>query len=193
MSLRGASTVVIGATLAGCAHTGTPAPNERANHLAVALDELLNQDPSATAVLERWCASRYMADPARIVAEVDRTAHKAPSAETLARLRVEPGEPIGYRHVRLKCGAVVLSEADNWYVPDRLTPEMRAALEGDTPFGKVIRPLAPVRTNLDSAFRWPGQRPGELLRHHALLTGGDGQPLAEVVETYVEGIAEGED
>ena len=36
---------------------------------------------------------------------------------------IGPDEPVAYRHVRLRCGDHVLSEADNWYVPSRLTPE----------------------------------------------------------------------
>jgi hypothetical protein len=39
--------------------------------------------------------------------------------------------------VHLKCGERVLSEADNWYVPARLTKEMNQSLENsDIAFGR---------------------------------------------------------
>jgi len=164
----------------------------RPHNLAAALNEMLLADPSATAVLERWCAERYIADPPVVVAEVDRAARKPADAATLARLRAG-ADQVAYRRVRLRCGATVLSIADNWYVPDRLTPAMRAALAGDTPFGKVIRPLDPHRANLAAEFDWPGRAPSELLRHRALVSAADGNPLAEVVETYQIGISAGED
>ncbi len=40
------------------------------------------------------------------------------------------------------CGGHVLSEADNWYVPARLTPQMNRALDtSDTPFGAAVKAL----------------------------------------------------
>ena len=67
---------------------------------------------------------------------------KPATAEVRAALDVKPDEPLGYRRVRLKCGDRVLSEADNWYVPARLTPEMNHVLETtDTPFGKAVAAL----------------------------------------------------
>jgi hypothetical protein len=48
--------------------------------------------------------------------------------------------------VQLWCGDRLLSEADNWYVPSRLTPAMNTALETtDTPFGKAVQELKPYR------------------------------------------------
>jgi hypothetical protein len=94
--------------------------------------------------------------------------------------------PIGYRHVRLSCGDVVLSEAHNWYLPGRLTPAMNAALAAsDTPFGKVAAPLHFTRRPLDSRRgRAPACPADTVLSHRALLRLPDGQPLALVVECY---------
>ena len=108
---------------------------------ALALLESLNADllshDGATLTLERWCADHRLADPARIVAERVHNVDKPASAEVRAALDVKPDEPLGYRRVRLKCGEHVLSEADNWYVPARLSPEMNHTLETtDTPFAK---------------------------------------------------------
>ncbi|MBO9711339.1 MAG: hypothetical protein J7495_00365 [Sphingomonas sp.] len=154
------------------------------------LDADLRADPSATAVLGRWCAALKLADPPTVVAVVDRGAAVAPDAATRARLGVGAAEPVVYRRVRLTCGGVTLSEAENWYVPSRLTPAMNAALTGDTPFGTVIKPLKPTRRTLAVERLWDGQGavPQAVLRHNALVIGGDGRALAEVRETYQRGL-----
>src|SRR6478735_7114804 len=84
---------------------------------ALALLQSLNADllshDSATLTLDRWCAAHALASPARIVAE--RVGNDKPATEEVRhQLRVGPTEPIRYRHVRLRCGTHVLSEADNW-------------------------------------------------------------------------------
>ena len=125
----------------------TPWPDNLVGRLEVlALLESLNADllahDSATLTIERWCADHRLADPARIIAERVSDAAKAASDEVREALDVKPDEKLGYRRVRLKCGDHVLSEADNWYVPARLTPEMNHALETtDTPFGKAVAAL----------------------------------------------------
>jgi hypothetical protein len=165
--------------------------------------ELLAHD-SATLTLERWCAEHRLADPALIVAERVRDAAKPASAELRAALDVKPDEPLGYRRVRLKCGDHVLSEADNWYVASRLTPEMNHVLEStDTPFGKAVAALHFRRHTLAAHLLWrplpkgwemgvsaPLEEDGALaipdhvLEHRAVLSTPDGEPFSEVVETY---------
>lgn len=143
-------------------------------------------EPSATALLARWCEGRGLADPAEIRAVVDRDAILQPGDEQRAHLKVGAVERVVYRRVRLMCGSHVLSEAENWYVPSRLNPEMLALLEGDTPFGKVIRPLDPRRVTISTARLWNGKLPipQAILRHRALVIDRGGNPLAEVRETY---------
>jgi len=140
-----------------------------------ALDTELLSANSATAVLQKRCA-------VPIRAEVDRKAEKSATPEVRTHLGAGEGVVLVYRLVRLKCGAIVYSRAENWYRPDRLTDAMnRALLEGDTPFGVAVRPLAPTRKTLAS------ERPDEpdaILRHRAIVLSGEGKPLAEVVETY---------
>src|ERR1700722_9036491 len=126
---------------------------------ALALLESLNADllahDSATLTIERWCADHQLADPARIVAERVSGADKPASAEVREALDVRPDEPLGYRRVRLKCGDHVLSEADNWYVPARLTPAMNNVLETtDTPFGKAVTALHFRRHTLSADLLW---------------------------------------
>jgi hypothetical protein len=175
---------------------------------ALALIESLNGEllahDSATLTLERWCADHHLADPALIVAERVRDAVKPASAEVREALDVTPDEPLGYRRVRLKCGDHVLSEADNWYAPSRLTPEMNHALETtDTPFGKAVAALHFRRHTLSADLLWrplpqgwergaPAAQdnkgalaiPDHVLEHRAVLSTPDGEPFSEVVETY---------
>ncbi len=164
---------------------------------------LLSHD-SATLTLERWCADHRLADPALIVAERVHDIDKPATAEVRAALDVKPDEPLGYRRVRLKCGDRVLSEADNWYVPARLTPEMNHVLETtDTPFGKAVADLHFRRHTLSADLLWrplpkgwetgaAGAQdeksaravPTHVLEHRAVLSTPDGEPFSEVVETY---------
>lgn len=169
-------------------------------------DELLTHD-SATLTLERWCDVHRLASPARIVAE-RMLLDKPLSPEQRAELRIDPAEGVRYRRVRLRCGPLVLSEADNWYVPARLTAAMNRQLDtSDVPFGKVVQELHFRRRTLSSKLLWlplpdgwemmPAAAgngtaalviPHALLEHRALLTLPDGTPISEVVETYTSDI-----
>ena len=210
-SLRGMG-VVVGLLIATAASAAEPAswPNSFDGRLeALALLETLNADllahDSATLTLERWCGDHKLADPPRIVAERVKDTDKPASAEVRAALDVKPGEPLSYRRVRLKCGDHVLSEADNWYVPARLTPEMNHVLETtDTPFGKAVAALHFRRHTLSADLLWrplpqgwemgagaPPEGdsgalaiPEHVLEHRAVLSTPDGKPFSEVVETY---------
>jgi hypothetical protein len=165
--------------------------------------DLLSHD-SATLTLERWCDVHKLASPAKIVAVRVSDVNRVPTLEQRVELGVSPTEPVRYRRVKLTCGAVVLSEADNWYVPGRLTPEMNKQLDSsDTPFGLVVRPLHFQRHTLSSTLLWlplptgweingagaGGEKqpmPSRLLEHRAVLTLPDGTPFSEVVETYTD-------
>ena len=175
---------------------------------ALALLQTLNADllshDSATLTLERWCDSHHLASPARIVAEQVHGADKSPSPEQRQILGVSATETVRYRHVRLRCGEHVLSEADNWYVPGRLTEEMNHVLETtDTPFGRAVQALHFQRHTLSAKLLWQplpdgwetkapppdhGNTPlriaDAVLEHRAVLTVPDGTPFSEVVETY---------
>ncbi len=171
-----------------------PAPPRRAEDaagLAADLRARILAAPSATAVLEAWCAERGLSDEPRLVARRVAAPAKPVTAERRQRLGIGPEEAVRYRRVRLVCGEHVLSEADNWYVPARLTPAMNEALEtSEAPFGRVVRPLAPTRRNLGlrpaalQAGAWPAPA-DPLFEVDAVLATGDGQPFCEVVETYL--------
>jgi hypothetical protein len=208
---RGPAAVLISLLTTAIASAAEPAPwpdNFVGRLEALALLDSLNAEllalDSATLTLERWCADHRLADPARIAAERVSGADKPASAELREALDVKPDEPLGYRRVRLKCGDHVLSEADNWYVPARLTPEMNHVLETtDTPFGKAVAALHFRRHTLSADLLWrplprgwemgatPAPQeagalmiPDHVLEHRAVLSTPDGEPFSEVVETY---------
>ena len=168
--------------------------------------ELLSND-SATLTLDRWCATHKLASPARIVAERVEGVDETATAEQRKLLAIGPDEPIRFRRVRLKCGPHVLSEAQNWYVPSRLTAEMNRTLDAtDTAFGRVVKPLNFQRRTLSAKLLWSPlpegwemraandntplpsngtlQIPHEVLQHRAVLVLPDGTPISQVTETY---------
>ncbi len=161
--------------LAGCATSPLPA-----------FERTLAAQDSATAALGQWCAARHLAQPARIAASPVRNADAPPPGDLRGLLGTDSGTVIGYRHVRLSCGPVVLSETHNWYLPGRLAPGMNAALAtSDIPFGKITAPLHFTRQPLSSQRgRAPGCPAHSVLSHRALLRLPDGAPLALVVECY---------
>lgn len=176
-----------------------------AANLLVDLNIELLRSRSATLVLERWCRTHGMASIPRIVAIKTEGSARPPSADQLRRLRVSDSSQVRHRHVELRCGTHVLSRADNWYVPERLSAEMNVQLEStDTPFGKVIAPLQPVRRTIETRTLWSPmpsgwscnrfesaadattslQIPTELFQVRALLLDAGGRPFSEVSEVY---------
>lgn len=85
------------------------------------------------------------------------------------------------RRVALMCGDLVLSEAENWYLPERLSSEMNRSLsETERPFGEVVRSLGFSRRVLRSG---PGT--GRFLFVlDAVLIRADGVPFSVVSERY---------
>lgn len=202
--LRGGALLLV---LGGCTTTPSHRDDALLRAEALALLQTLNADllshDSATATLERWCAEHALADPARIVAQREPMPPKALEPALRARLEIGPDEALAFRHVRLACGAHVLSEADNWYVPARLTPDMNRRLDAtDEPFGKVVKPLGFRRRTLSADLLWsplprgwesatgrapdagPLRIPDAVLRHVAVLYTAEQKPFSVVVETY---------
>jgi chorismate-pyruvate lyase len=141
---------------------------------------------SATAALQSWCSARGIAAPAEIRARLITEPPRAATPAIRTALGAAPQEPVAYRHVRLTCGKTVLSDAQNWYVPARLTPAMNAALETtDTPFGKITAPLGYRRERLAAQRGRAAECPhGTVLSHRALLRLADGHPISFVSECY---------
>jgi chorismate-pyruvate lyase len=176
---------------------------------ALAILQTLNADllshDSATLTLDRWCATHRLASPATILAERVHGVDKPATPEIRAALKVSADAPVGYRHVRLRCGAHVLSEADNWYVPGRLTADMNRALDSsDIAFGRAVQALHFTRHTLSATLLWsplpedwemqglpgvlhnptPMSIPEHVLEHRAMLSLPDGTPISLVVEDY---------
>ena len=173
-------TLAAGSIIAGgCAQTAK-------SDLLVAFEANLAAHTSATEALQQWCAARGIAADPLIVAQFIRGRDELPPEGLHALLAVAPGETLGYRHVRLSCNGTVLSEAHNWYVAARLSPEMNRQLaETEIPFGKVAAPLRFRRESLaGTATQGVACPDGIVSLHRALLRLPDGAPLALVVECY---------
>jgi chorismate-pyruvate lyase len=173
------------------------AARQRLQERIQAFHEELLRNPSATLTLERWCALTIPGPRHQVLAERVLTPTTEPTASSRERLAVRPGQALNYRRVRLCYGSLVLSEADNWYVPSRLTDEMNRLLDSsDTAFGRVVKPLNYSRRTLFAEQLWsPLDKkfnpleptivvPDAVLSHHALLLLPDGTPISEVTETY---------
>jgi chorismate-pyruvate lyase len=165
--------------------------------------ELLSHD-SATATLQWWCDDHAIAPGQKILARRVSEAETPAGPEERKVLGVGPTEPVGHRRVRLACGDHVLSEADNWYVPGRLTQEMNRLLEAtQTPFGVAVKSLNFQRHTLSAVLLfqplpagWEARPrpapakaevleiPPQVIRHRAVLTTPDGTPFSLVEETY---------
>lgn len=179
---------------------------------ALALLQTLNADllaaRSSTSTLEGWCRDHQLAAPAQIVADGAGGSPVTPTSEQLQRLAVSAPSEVRYRHVRLRCGTRILSEAENWYVPARLTADMNRTLEkSDAPFGRVVAPLQPYRRTFSVTMLWAPlpdgwergttaaagggalDIPAALFEHRAVLyRGADNQPFSEVREVYQRGV-----
>ncbi len=165
---------------------------------------LLCASCTATEVLEKWCADHKLASEPVVLARRISGIPKPVSPEQRQRLQVGPEEVVTYRHVELTCGGHILAEADNWYVPSRVGAETNQVLTTtDTPFGRAVRGLRPVRENLSIEMLWkplpdgwelmppPTDRPGEalampwrLFQHRAVIYNDKHEPFSEVREIF---------
>ncbi len=160
------------------------APRETPARLQ-AFEAQLEANPSATAVLQAWCDAH--APGLRIAARQEQGAPAPLPQNARDALRLLPGERVRYRRVQLMCGDRVLSNAENWYLPDKLTDAMNDLLDHtETPFGKAAAPLHFSRRNLQTVYLPPGGQ--NVLRHSALLTTDKGKAFSFVVETYTRAI-----
>ncbi|WP_293908274.1 hypothetical protein [Phenylobacterium sp.] len=188
MSRVGLAAAGVALTLAATGASQAAPPPDPPPGAAVRLQrlnaDLLSHD-SATAVLQTLCDRR--GPPGTRIRARQVASDEAPAATAAARrdLGVGPDTPVRHRRVELLCGEAVFSRADNWYLPDRLTPQMNAALDTtQTPFGVVVGPLGFQRHTL-SAQALSGS-PSEVLQHRATLATPDGRAFSLVVETYTD-------
>lgn len=126
---------------------------------ALALLETLHADllaaKSATLVLEAWCKDHGQSSQPKIQAIRDTSLQKPAPADVIELLQVKDQETIRHRSVELRCGTHVFSEADNWYVPERLTSVMNERLDKtDTPFGIAVKDLNFTRRTIGDVRLW---------------------------------------
>lgn len=149
-------------------------------------EAVLRRHDSATLALEEWCAAQGLSPAPKITAQSLEPDDRKPPEDMHHHLQLAPGESPAMRKVRLSCGQTVLSVAWNWYVPSRLTPQMKETLHtSDAPFGKVAAPLRfrrkPLETLRGRAENCPE---GTISTHRAILVLPDGRPLAYLIECY---------
>jgi hypothetical protein len=130
---------------------------------------------SASVVLDSWCLAHGLP---RLHAQ--RLAQrKAADRGVRLALRAGGNASIAFRRVRLACGGQTMSEADNWYLPSELTPDMNRRLAAsDAPFGLVVRPLAFRRRTIATS-----NDHGRLVVR-AVLVDRTGAPFSYVIERY---------
>ncbi len=129
---------------------------------------------SATSVLEAFFGA---------VTVQRRAVPPSPNDGLHERLRLSPDDVLRHRAVWLLAGDKTLSQAELWYVANRLPAEQVQRLEeSNTPFGRLMKPIGLKRTVLEARLC-----PAEdecALTHRALLTAPSGLPVAEVYERY---------
>lgn len=180
-------------------HRSLQTADALADDMLECFDAALRTSTSATATLADWLSGRRGLHVAPAIFVCVRTGDRPPpSRDTLDRLGVADASCVAYRRVWLAHEGQVLSRAENWYVPGRLTTDMNESLKrGKVPFGAVIASLGPTRETLSADRLWEltfgqmaaAQRlPPYLLRHRALLRLASGVPISEVDEVYTRNI-----
>ena len=157
---------------------------------------------SSTAVeaLDAWC-EEFELSAGRISAM--RRVAGSPGyidEEIVDDLRLKPNERLETRRVLLMRGNLPLCETDNWFVPQRLPPDILAVLSTtNVPFGTAIRDLNPGRRtyfvrlaefasedSFAAEFCLPVMsQSAVILEHRAMVFDGDRLPLAVVTERYL--------
>jgi chorismate-pyruvate lyase len=177
-----------------------PALRPQVEDLARELSNRLLAACSATATLCQWCNERGLGwGDISIVRRPCAAGHLAHDW-VLDELRPDRGQSVAYRRVCLMRGKAALSEADNWFVPERLTPNINHILDWtDVPFGTAIKSLEPRRRTLFVEFAQTsadpepdegdaGPEPAStpcIFEHRAVVLRRDGTPIAVVREAYL--------
>jgi hypothetical protein len=131
---------------------------------------------TAVEALHDWCEERGIgAGAIRALRRAE--PRPAPPSDVVVRaLGLGRDELLQCRQVCMVRGGTVLMEADNWFIPDRLLPPVRALLDGtDLPFGVAIAPLEPSRRTTFLRFPQPALRAAA----RDLLLQGEGAGLAD--------------
>ena len=129
--------------------------------------------PERRGTLESLHAALLAADSATSVLESffgaitvqRRDQPSSPNPGLRERLRLATDDVLRHRAVWLLAGDRMLSQAELWYVANRLPADRIQSLEtSDTPFGRIMKPLGLKRIVIDGP---PSVRPGTNARPHA--------------------------
>ncbi|NEW90686.1 hypothetical protein DY468_01825 [Rhodopseudomonas sp. BR0M22] len=119
--------------------------------LVTSVDEFLRvmkAHDTATAALIAWCRRHHPCDAEAIAITLHGDEEMA-ADRYHGPLQPRAGETLRRRRVWLHWGRRVLSEAENWYIPERLPLPLREAVAaGSRPYGAVVAVLRPERTPL---------------------------------------------
>jgi hypothetical protein len=166
--------------------------------------ELLTSDTEELA-LDRWCTVHGLLSGSEM--RIDRVidAEESPSEAQRRTLAVSGNERVRHRKIRALCGATVVLEADEWFLPASVSSQLDAQLENSNwPFDANVEALHFKRRILSDTLLWPQlpelQRspsekggpatqavqplPAWVLKHHVLVMLPDGRPFAEIQENY---------
>lgn len=149
----------------------------------------LHAHATATQALTIWCKARFPQLGERVETRLLEGCEMS-SATYRGPLRPGAGERLAYRRVELCWGKLVLSQAENWYFPDRLPGDAaRRISETREPFGAAIAGFDPSRQLL-SVTAPDAAQPGKVLMCvHALVHCANVE-IAEVRETYFDVVSQ---
>ena len=186
--LAGGLAIGGGSLVSGTAFARDPQTTENWARYEALVAALL-QTGSATETLATWSRRRGW-DDAIVAHKLEADMRPAP-ARIAALLDIGEGETVGYRKVALASGERVLSRADNWFTPGRLSSGVNAGLDASqTPFGRLVGRMSPSRQVISADRLWVAPQqpvPAEVFRLFAVVSGQTGEgrrPLAVVNETY---------
>jgi hypothetical protein len=176
---------------------------------ATALLQSLNVEPLSNdnkkQTLERWCMSHRLVSNPQIAIERVLDVEELPTEAQRKTLATSAKQPVRHRKVRVLCGSAVLLEADDWYLPSRVSPQVSALIDGtDLPFETAVQIAHFRRRILSAALLWPQlpelgnvefeegvaepqairPLPAHVLTHHVLVMLPDGTPFGEAQENY---------
>lgn len=163
---------------------GEPAQPDSVSARVCELSRHILDAPSPLEALEAWCDYSFPAE--RITfARNGRMTIRYPD-DVLEALQPRPHEWVEARNATIVRGGCVLSEADEWFVPERVPPYVRIALRASSlPFSVVVRGLRPERqiTAARLAAAAPtGATP--VLEHRVVYFDARRRALAVTLERY---------
>jgi hypothetical protein len=170
--------------------------------------ELLTSE-SEKETLARWCVSHRLVSNPQIAIERVLDAEELPTAAQRTMLDTSAKESVRHRKVRVFCGSAVLLEADDWYLPSRVSPQVNALIEStELPLERAVQIAYFRRRTLSATLLWPqlpelrelGSEkgltesqaiqplPARVLTHHVLLMLPDGTPFGEIQANYMSNV-----